>query len=65
MFLWRASRKIERGGKGDMRTILRPIVFLLVVFLGVGIASAQDDVVLVQGNPPHTQLTVGKSIVLL
>jgi hypothetical protein len=48
-----------------MRTILRPIVFLLVVFLGVGIASAQDDVVLVQGNPPLTQLTVGKSIVLL
>ena len=52
-----------------MRTILRPIMFLLVFFLGpFGIASAQgegEDVVLVKGNPPLTQLTVGKSIVLL
>jgi hypothetical protein len=51
-----------------MRTILRPLIFLLIFSLGVGIASAQgegDDTVLVQGNPPLTQLTVGKSIVLL
>jgi hypothetical protein len=51
-----------------MRTILRAIIFLLIVSPGIGIASAQgagDDVVLVQGNPPLTQLTVGKSIVLL
>src|SRR5688572_9220472 len=51
-----------------MRIILRLIMFLLIFSLGVGIASAQgepDDVVLVQGNPPLTQLTVGKSIVLL
>src|SRR5687768_13014912 len=51
-----------------MRTILRPIIFLLIFSLGHGIVSAQaegEDVVLVQGNPPLTQLTVGKSIVLL
>lgn len=44
-------------------------MFLLVFSLGpFGIASAQgegEDVVLVKGNPPLTQLTVGKSIVLL
>jgi hypothetical protein len=52
-----------------MRIILFPIIFLLIFSLGHSeIASAQaqgDDVVLVQGNPPLTQLTVGKSIVLL
>src|SRR5687768_3920675 len=54
---------------GNMKTILRPILFLLIFFLGhFGIASAQpegENVVLVQGNPPLTQLMVGKSIVLL
>ena len=50
-----------------MKRILSPIMFLLIFSLGhFGIASAQEeDVVLVQGNPPLTQLTVGKSIVLL
>ena len=52
-----------------MRTILGPIMFLLIFSLGqAGIAPAQaqgEDVVLVPGNPPLTQLTVGKSIVLL
>lgn len=52
-----------------MRTILGAIMFLLIFSLGhFGIASAQGegaDVVLVQGNPPLTQLTVGRSIVLL
>lgn len=52
-----------------MRTILGPILFLLIFSVGhLGIVSAQaggEDVVLVQGTPPLTQLTVGKSIVLL
>jgi hypothetical protein len=52
-----------------MRTVLGPIVFLLIFSVGhIGIAFAQaegEEVVLVQGNPPLTQLTVGKSIVLL
>lgn len=49
-----------------MRTILGPILFLLIFSVGhLGIVSAQaegEDVVLVQGTPPLTQLTVGKSI---
>ena len=53
----------------QMRTILGSIIFLLIFSPGHSrIASAQgagEDVVLVQGNPPLTQLTVGKSIVLL
>ncbi len=57
------------GGAGNMRTILRSIIFLVIFSLGhFGIASAQTeekDVVLVQGNPPLTQLMVGKTIVLL
>src|SRR5688572_17564829 len=52
-----------------MRTIFALTVFLLIFSPGQsGIASAQgesEDVVLVQGSPPLTQLTVGKSIVLL
>ena len=52
-----------------MRTILGPILFLLIFsfgHFGIGFVQAQEeDVVLVQGNPPLTQLTVGKSIVLL
>ena len=52
-----------------MRTIPGSIVFLLIFSLAQsGVASAQgasEDMVLVQGNPPLTQLTVGKVIVLL
>lgn len=52
-----------------MRTILRPIMFLFIFSLGhfeVALAQSEGrDVVLVQGNPPLTQLMVGKTIVLL
>ena len=52
-----------------MRTIRGLIMLLLILSLGhseIASAHAQgEDVVLVQGNPPLTQLTVGKSIVLL
>ena len=50
-------------------TILGRITLILMVSLGhAGIAAAQaqgEDVLLVKGNPPLTQLTVGKTIVLL
>lgn len=49
--------------------VLGLITLILILSPGhPGIASAQaqgEDVLLVQGNPPLTQLTVGKSIVLL
>lgn len=52
-----------------MRTQLRFLIFLFIFTLGhAGIALAQadeKDVVLVKGNPPLTQLMVGKTIVLL